>query len=135
MDSTSSDYDRQRYFCGYAKVKLHNLKCHPDNTIGFRQLDVENIKRLVRVFETEGCNRLEPEHHIAVKISDEMLMQSLSQTKISQEDLQDPSNPPFLEFGADTQLLCAQGRHRLEACRQFGEYWWVVELYRQGQIQ
>ena len=129
MNTTNSV---ERYFCGYAKVKLSNLTCQPDNTIGLRTFNPDNVKRLIRVFQTEGCNRLEPENHIAVKISDTLLQRTLLRMNIDQRELQDPAKLPFLDLGPDIQLLCAQGKHRLEACRQFGEYWWVVELYRQG---
>ncbi|EED13961.1 hypothetical protein TSTA_101970 [Talaromyces stipitatus ATCC 10500] len=98
MDSTTSKFDRERYFYGYAK-------------------------RLVRVFEIEGCNCLEPEHHIAVQISDDILTQSLSRTHISLEQLKESSDPPLLDLGPDVKLLCTQGKHRLEACHLSSTLW------------
>jgi hypothetical protein len=126
--SNSAAQERMRYFRGCAEVKFPHLLCE-DRIPGTRPLEEKNVRRLVEIFQIEGCQSMEPEHRMAAKISDDDLTNALSKSHISQEDLLKSSEPPLLEFGSGVHLLCAQGKHRIEAAKKCGLYSWVVELY------
>jgi hypothetical protein len=117
-----------RYFRGCAKVKFPHLLCE-DRIPGTRPLEDKNVRRLVEIFQIEGCQATEPENRIAAKISDDDLTNVLSKSNITQEDLVKSLEPPLLEFDPEVHLLCAQGKHRLEAAKECGLLSWVVELY------
>lgn len=38
----------------------------------------------------------------------------------------------MLVFEDNTRLLCPYGKHRLKAAEEYGEGWWLVELYLDG---
>ncbi|KAL1873636.1 hypothetical protein Plec18167_006153 [Paecilomyces lecythidis] len=120
---------RSLYFRGRAKVKLSNLEFERDEVLGTRPEDKANTQRLVEVFRTEGCVRLEPEHHVAAVVSEDQLHQSLLLSSTSQEALIQAPEPPILNLSHDTKLICLYGKHRLKAAEICGEDWWVVELY------
>ncbi|EED18788.1 hypothetical protein TSTA_125060 [Talaromyces stipitatus ATCC 10500] len=42
---------------------------------------------------------------------------------MSLERLKESSDPPLLDLGPDVKLLCAQGKHRLEACHLSSTLW------------
>ena len=81
------------------------------------------------MFELEGCANLEPEHKVAATISEHTLQGGLAHSGIRKENLFDQVNPPRLAFKDDVRLVCAYGKHRLQAGESFGEYEWLVELY------
>ncbi|KAH8691896.1 hypothetical protein BGW36DRAFT_362925 [Talaromyces proteolyticus] len=126
--SNSSTSEKTRYFRGCAKVKFPHLLCE-DRIPGTRALEEKNVRRLVELFQIEGCQAVEPEHRIAAKIRDDDLTKVLSKNDITQEDLLKSLEPPLLEFDPEVHLLCAQGKHRLEAAKKCGLDSWVVELY------
>ena len=127
--------DRQRHFRGRAKVKLNNLRFLKDDE-GCREIDAKNVSRLVGVFGTQGCLRLEEENYVPACISDSTLDSALHQSALESQQLLAPNDPPFLELG-DQQLTCLHGRHRIEAARLFlgpFEEWWIVDLYNDGML-
>jgi hypothetical protein len=61
---------KQYHYRGRAKISLHHLKFEDENVAGGRTVDPKNIARLVEVFESEGCLRLEAENHIPALIGE-----------------------------------------------------------------
>ena len=64
---------KQYHYRGRAKISLHHLEFEDENVAGGRTVDPKNIARLVEVFESEGCLRLEAEHHIPALIGETLL--------------------------------------------------------------
>ena len=131
MDSVS-DIEKQylleknKAFCGTFRIPLCKLG-YEDPDVNPRQLDVKNVKRLQKIFELEGCLRLEPDNYIPALIS-RSLLSDLPNLVGEPADL--AVEPPM--FDPSVSLRCLHGRHRIEAARQhlaLTGKWWVVNLY------
>jgi hypothetical protein len=126
----------QRLQCyqGCAIIKLQHLRFDNSNILGTREAAEENVARIIRIFEIEGCGNLEPEHRVAAIISQPILSKALSKSKLTREALLDPINQTRLELEADDLVTCVYGKHRLRAGERFGETSWLVDLYRDGKV-
>ncbi|TKA80621.1 hypothetical protein B0A49_04907 [Cryomyces minteri] len=124
---------KQAHYRGRAKVKLLHLAFEGEHVPGSRWVDEKNVQRLVQVFETEGCYRLEPEHFVPALVRQADLDHALAASGLTQAELLDCGTiPPTLSLPSQCSLLCLHGRHRVEAAhRHLGafEKWWVVDLY------
>ncbi|KAA8647895.1 uncharacterized protein ATNIH1004_006597 [Aspergillus tanneri] len=132
-DSPQGQYMRERYehFRGHAKVGLEHLEFETP-LYGSRVYDQKNVNRLVRVFELEQCLRLEPAHHIVAIIDNETLQQAVTLSDVTEEQLRDASNLPWLFLPEGYRLSCLYGKHRIAAAKKFllpGDRWWSVTLY------
>ncbi|THC88352.1 hypothetical protein EYZ11_012198 [Aspergillus tanneri] len=132
-DNPQEQYMRERYeyFRGHAKIGLEHLEFETP-LYGSRVFDPKNVNRLVRVFELEQCLRLEPAHHIAAIIDEEALQQAVTLSDVTQEQLTDASNLPWLFLPEGYRLSCLYGKHRIAAAKKFllpGDRWWPVTLY------
>lgn len=115
---------RKKAFCGSYRILLRYL-IPEDGSETSRQLDRENVARMIKVFELEGCLRLEPTHYVPALISREQFGLSAQQNA---------TDPPTLTPSENLKYL--HGRHRIEAARKFlpsSDWWWVVDLYFEGQ--
>ncbi|KAL9082764.1 MAG: hypothetical protein Q9165_008786 [Trypethelium subeluteriae] len=123
--------EKQSRYRGRAKVKLHDLMFEPETVQGARTLDWSNVQRLVHIFQTEGCHRLETEHFVPVVLSLDQLVRARGNAGVAEDELLIRTRvPPLLCF--DRPLLCLHGRHRIEAARRFltpVDSWWGVEFY------
>ncbi|KAF2158404.1 hypothetical protein M409DRAFT_33033, partial [Zasmidium cellare ATCC 36951] len=124
---------KQKFYCGRAKVRICSLRYEHEHLPGSRTLDVKNVERLHRIFQAQGCQRLDPDKHIAVMISDELLTAAIARSNITRADLFDIRNiPPHLNLRDDETLITLHGKHRVEAGRRFldpADSWWIAELY------
>ena len=140
MDARVEDADRflqkQSHYRGRAKVNIHKLTFDDPHLPGGRTLDHQNVVRLVQVFESEGCLRLEPEHSIPVLIEDDTLSRYLQSSGTSHAGLLDLRHiPPTLQLDGPDNLLALHGQHRIEAARRYldtFDQWWVIDLYSTG---
>ena len=124
---------KREHFLGSAKIFLEHLHFQKDK--GEYNLDQKNVARLQKVFELEGCLRLNPEHHVPVLIDLETLEQSLDQSQIRRGELFTSVIPPELILPRNHVVLCLHGRHRIAAARNLllaSDRWWTVDLYSQG---
>ncbi|ROT35349.1 hypothetical protein SODALDRAFT_337370 [Sodiomyces alkalinus F11] len=94
------------------------------------EVDKDNVERLVKIFELEGCNRLSPAHSIPGSISADVLQTALAHSSLTIENLRDVE-PPTLYLPPGLQIECLQGKHRLAALRESKKLhpWWTVRLY------
>jgi hypothetical protein len=79
---------------------------------------------LVNIFHEEGCHPREPDNHVPVLIPQSAVPDSL--LRVSDD---------FQLFNPDHALTYLEGRHRIEAGREFltgNSRWWVVDLYSDG---
>ncbi|KAF2812826.1 uncharacterized protein BDZ99DRAFT_381703, partial [Mytilinidion resinicola] len=129
--------ETRSYFRGSAKLPLRCLQFETQEMEGARTLDAKNISRLLRIYETEGCHRLEPEHRIAALINKDILAHTLRRGDGTREfqttELMDQREDPLLlEFENGVHITCLHGQHRIEAAKQYLdniEKWWVIDLY------
>lgn len=140
VSSTSPDDELQRFeekqscFRGSAKIKLKHLQFETENP-ELLVLDPENVKRLVQVFQLEGCLRFDLERHIPAIIDENDLFRALQNSQSVSGDLFKRQGPPSLYLYSKTTLKCLHGRHRIAAAREFllpGDKWWIVDLYSDG---
>ncbi|KAK2809765.1 hypothetical protein FQN50_003610 [Emmonsiellopsis sp. PD_5] len=120
-----------RHFRGYAKIDLSHFICEGDSVVGSRPRG-KNADRLLRIFKSAGCDRRDPEHHIPVLISNDILDQALSRSQMTQEALLSSIDPPQLILGSETRLVYLKGKSRLGAAHEFflpGNKWWGAKLY------
>lgn len=124
---------KRHHFQGSAKIYLEHLQFAKHDVSEF--LDQKNVARLKKIFELEGCLRLDPEHHIPVVIDSETLKQSLTKSAISRGDLFTSTIPPELVLPGKYVVTCLHGRHRIAAARDFllaSDRWWTVDIYSQS---
>ena len=126
----------QRLQCyqGCAIIKLQHLRLEDNKTIGTRGFAEENVTKILRMFEIEGCGNLEPKHRVATIIEQEVLRKALTKSNLTREDLLDPTNQPNLILEGEDLITCVYRKHRLKAGERFGETIWLVDLYRDGRI-
>jgi len=125
------------YFRGYARVPLDAL--YFDHKIAkqkHRATSSKNVKRLLGLYRSLGCEKGSYENAVKARISEESLGEALEE--LGRVDLpRDPGQP-----GAELPLLnvarihCLHGLHRILAAKKYlkedEERWWVVQLYKQG---
>ena len=125
--------EKERAYVGKAKVALLDLVFDTSEVNAARPLDHRNVARLVKVFQLEGCLRLEPEHHIPALIQKSTLDDSLHALDLNPALLTTYGEP--FRLTVDKPLLCLHGRHRLAAAKEHlspEDKWWVVDLYLDG---
>lgn len=129
IDERSLLERKRSHYKGSAKVPISLLQTHAESSF---TIDSKNVTRLIRVFELEGCYRLEPSHHVPATISRQHFERSLKQKKIDHDQLFDPSDLPLID---PEGVIVLHGRHRLEAAHAYlepEERWWVVDFYDDG---
>lgn len=123
--------ERSKTYRGTAKIPLNQIMIHCE-------LDPKNVTRLSRVFEKEGCRRLDMRNHVTALVSELHLADALNSAGLDAGTLMtiQPGEYPFLQF-LPGQIRCLHGRHRLEAGKIIlaqSEQWWTVDLYLDGSL-
>lgn len=113
-----------RHFRGYARVNIDNLEFH-----SVRDLDDQNVDRLLGIFRLCGCQRDDPANAVPVVVEDQTLSDfspALSQTTIGARTV---------PLSGTVKLQCLHGRHRISAARRFlaaSDNWWTVKVFDYG---
>lgn len=113
---------------GTFKIWLQHLLAE-DEGINPRQTDPKNVARLLKIYQIDGCHRLDPQHYVPVVIEDERTYLTQSSSGSSSE------SPPFLQIDDDRKLKYLHGHHRLQAAKLFlspADAWWTANLYSEG---
>jgi len=121
--------NKQSHFRGSAKVSLNNLQFDELT----RRLESKNVARLVRIFQYEGCLRLEREHHVPVIIDEVQLSYMCQQSGVEPGSLL--TDALVILNCENITLRCLHGQHRIAAAKEFlepGDKWWIVDIYVQG---
>ncbi|EGY23465.1 uncharacterized protein VDAG_04903 [Verticillium dahliae VdLs.17] len=91
--------------------------------------DPKNVGRLAKIFNSEGCDRMNPRHFIPGNVQEEVLQASLRYSGITLHDLRSTERR-HLRFPPGCHVECLHGKHRVAALRKTKhEKWWTVELY------
>ena len=132
-DSETQIYLRKRTaFRGSFKCPLHALRPEAID-VRPRQTDPKNIARLVGIFKSNQCRRLEPENHVIALVADDALRSWIAQVGGAARLAVQDAEPIMLR--PTVPLVYLQGLHRLEAAKRFlhpDDQWWVVDLYSNG---
>jgi hypothetical protein len=135
-----ADVERQRFaeryrcFRGKAKIPINKIVFNeaefPSTELPSSDPDNKNVARLRNIFSREGCFRLDPQHHIAGSIDENVLQDALEQGRLTPSDLHRAGEPPLLHIN-DGYVTGLSGRHRLQAAKGIlGSFeWWIVDLY------
>lgn len=117
-----------RHFQGYARVKLEDV-----NFDSGRDLDGQNVDRLIGIFQLQGCERENTANAISVLVEKGALRNVLTQQGSLSSGLHSiiPDQLPFL----NTKVLCLQGKHRICAARTLLRHpnrWWTAKIFDAG---
>ena len=118
---------RQHAKVGSARIDIRYLRGS-----GFREIDEKNVKRLVKVFASDGCPQLEPAYSVPIVVSSENITKILQRNAIEVASLGRPTYPRLI-IDKSSSLTCLHGQHRLAAGQVFlrdSEQWWGVDIYR-----
>ena len=113
-----------RHFRGHARVKLDDIDFHSG-----RDLDRQNVKRLVGIFQLQGCERESTANAISVLVEGGTIP-PLDPPSSAMHSLI-PDGLPYLS----TKVLCLQGKHRICAAREFlhdTDRWWTTKVFDAG---
>lgn len=121
----------------YQGAACINLEVLHFDSYQSRELRSDHVEYLKRCFRSEGCQRLLPQNHVPVVISQQLLNNALQASDVSAQQLLEVGLGSYrkLDFPPRVQLECLHGQHRIEAGRQFllpTEQWWIVDLYLSG---
>jgi hypothetical protein len=108
---------------GLARVRLGDLRFDENHTIS-----PQNVNRLNKIFQIEGCQRSDERNYIDVVVTDDQIRGARP------ECLQDAppeawQSSPVLGVGP---LRCLTGRHRVRAAQKYldaNDQWWVARVY------
>lgn len=133
-EAANSEEERRLKYRGAACISLDALQFYEDD---LKTLDAKNVERLVEVFSREGCQRQPIRNHVLVLITESCLDLALETSGISASSLitRRPGHYPHLRLPSDTRLVCLNGKHRIQAGREFlpaRDKWWIVDLYLEG---
>lgn len=98
-----------------------------------RDLDDQNVNRLIGIFKLQGCKQESTANAISVLVEKSAIGESHAQQGSSSSALHSivPARLPFL----NAKVLCLQGKHRIYAARKFlpyGNWWWTVKIFDSG---
>ena len=127
---------KREHFHGRAKILLQSLDFSQSSA---RELDEENVERLLSSFQLADCLRLDARYHVPAVIDHALLDQALAQAGASMNDLRsdDPTRWPTLAFPDGAVIECLHGQHRVAAARRYlrkSDQWWVIDLYSSGKF-
>lgn len=114
---------KQRQFRGLARVRLSDLQFDANNTIS-----PQNVSRLSKIFQIEGCQRLDERNYIDVVVTDNQI--SAARPECFQNvPPQAWQSTPILGIGP---LECLTGQHRVRAAERYldaNDQWWIARVY------
>lgn len=121
--------ERRAHFRGSIKVDIQAISLNSSQEVNY-----ETVKRLEKIFQTQGCARLDPANHVPVLVEQRALKQALKDANVPPSDLLShfATDLPYLTFQQEYKLTCLHGQHRLLAAQAYllpEDQWWCVDLY------
>jgi len=132
-----SEQSRNGRYLGTVRLALSAIKFETEKE-GFIFPDRRRVDALKRQYELVGVGRSLRENHMEALIDDDLLLETTSKLGMTKDCFfqeQDGLHPELaLPDGCFVYGL--QGRHRLQAAREFlpheADQWWTVRLYSSG---
>ncbi|EOA87100.1 uncharacterized protein SETTUDRAFT_31400 [Exserohilum turcica Et28A] len=141
MELLDEDFATKKLTCyrGIARLPLDALGFRHSTVLDkHREVSLENVRRLERIYGQVGCLRLQDENVVNAIVEDDHLIAALSTHGISLDDMRNirwPQEAPTLRL---EKVYCLSGMHRIEAARRFldeNDKWWTVRLFSYGKWQ
>lgn len=129
---------RARCYRGIVKAPLDALDFDHPFVVGLRRdISEQNVQRLERIFERNGCLRLQEENVINAVVLDEDLPALLSTgvSALTPEQLRRIAWARDAPALSTAKLTCISGLHRIEAAKRHldeNDKWWPVRLFSAG---
>jgi hypothetical protein len=142
MAAKPDTFSAKRAACllGVARIDLKRLEFKVALRKNHRAESLKSKRRLLEVFELEGCRRLEEENFVEALITNDTLENALHRSGLSEGSfkvnslaaIQGVGSIPKLDL--DCAIQCLNGMHRVSAAKQYldnNDQWWVVKLYKE----
>ena len=132
MSDKSVSHEESLRFCGLARVDLATLNFDQASSCGDRDTWGQNVKRLVNIFRTEGCQCWEAAKFVKVNQGHLDAALASQNTTLPQQPPEDWQAYPVLKL---LSIDCLNGHHRVLAARQYlnrNDRWWVARLYTES---
>jgi hypothetical protein len=127
---------KSRCYLGIARVPLTSLNFqHALVQNKHRAISPSNVWRLEKIFERNGCWRLQEENVINAVVQDDDLAMALSQSTIAGHELRSLQWAQDAPSLALSDVQCLSGLHRIEAANRYldeNDKWWIVRLFSYG---
>jgi hypothetical protein len=127
---------RHEGYLGIARVNLDALNFqHTLAREKHREVSAPNVLRLEKIFERNGCLRLQEENVIDAIVDQDNLSSALADVGLSNDNLRSlrwPQDAPLVHL---EKVKCLSGLHRVQAAHRYldeNDKWWTVRLYRHG---
>lgn len=120
----------ESYFKCHARIRLDSLHFESGGATKKKK-----IKRLLRIFRTEGCHQYDLEHSIPVVMNAELLASALHMEDLNSPVLYTSATPPRLDLSSGVKITCLNGKHRVQAGMRFLKplhQWWNIRIYDEG---
>ncbi|ORX91555.1 hypothetical protein BCR34DRAFT_649961, partial [Clohesyomyces aquaticus] len=105
---------------GIAKIQLSALNFeHPLVQQEHRKVSIQNVRRLQRVFERNGCWRLQEENFVNAIVDDVTLNASLAAAGLGKDDFLQVRHGQPVPWLNLHNIDCLSGLHRIEAAKGF----------------
>ena len=118
---------------GTARIRLEHFDFSKDEP---GMLNKSVVKKLVSIFEAEGCFHRDSRYHVPAVIDRERLDPALHSSGFASDLLlgNAQTEAPELQFPLGFRLKCLHDRHRVQAGREMvpPQLWWTVDLYLAG---
>jgi hypothetical protein len=117
-------------FIGTARIPLGSFQYESESDFGVKSLNPENISRLIRTFQLEGCDQ--SKHRVQVAITAAQLNGIFQSLGIEDEQAFWQDNER-LNLPKGFPAVCIHGKHRLEAGKRFlrnDQLWWDADLWK-----
>lgn len=123
-------------FRGLARVDLAKLNFEYALSQGHRNLEQRNVKRLLGIFRTHGCERYESANFVKARVDAGSLDAALTSQgfRLPQQPPDSWQAIPILQVSS---IDCLNGLHRVLAARKYldlNDQWWIARLYTEGWV-
>lgn len=140
MSSTFASKKAASYL-GFARISLQRLDFFSERSAeeeGEVKKAENATARLLKVFQLEGCLRLEPENYIDALISRFDFECALRAAGLTENEFKEKcriveeSSENVIELKPENKVQCLEGLHRIQAAQSYldnNDKWWVIKLY------
>ena len=131
MDTHYLPDETERYV-GLARVNLNSLSFDLALHHAHRERSEKAVARLLRIYELEGCRRLDHCNYISGNVSASSLNQALQSSAVQRGQLPERGDRTIPRLNIN-KVDCLHGLHRILAAERFlteeDDRWWTVRLY------
>ncbi|KAJ6201926.1 hypothetical protein J3E72DRAFT_180998 [Bipolaris maydis] len=144
LPENSLSAKKAKSFLGRAQIDLRRLQFGVALRNEHREESKKAQNRLLKVFEFEGCRRLDPENFVDALISRECFDTALFRKGITLEAFKESCSTVDdcvqtpIKLDLNTSIQCLNGLQRIRAAEAFldnNDKWWIVNLYEDATFE